>query len=112
MLVGCAAPIDGGESYDEFAQCLNDEGLVLYGAFWCGHCADQKKMFGDAVHSLNYVECDPRDPAGQPDVCLAEGIEAYPTWKYSDGRAWSGVQSFETLSEITGCPVPEVPTTE
>ena len=104
-LTACA-PVEGGESYDEFAQCLTDEGMTLYGAFWCGHCADQKKLFGTAMDYIDYVECDPRGDDGQPDLCLEEGIEGYPTWKNTDGRSWVGSQSLETLGEITGCPVP------
>ncbi len=104
-LTACA-PVDGGESYDEFAQCLTDEGMTLYGAYWCSHCADQKQMFGLAMDYIDYVECDPKGDDGQPEVCLEEEIEGYPTWKHSDGRSWIGAQSFEKLGEITGCEVP------
>jgi thiol-disulfide isomerase/thioredoxin len=31
---------------DEFAECLKSKGAVFYGAFWCPHCQDQKKLFG------------------------------------------------------------------
>ncbi len=107
-LTGCGT-VNGGASYDEFAACLTDEGMTLYGAFWCSHCADQKQMFGSAMDYIDYVECDPKGDDGQPEVCLEEGIEAYPTWKHADGRSWTGTQSFEKLSEITGCPVPAEP---
>ena len=30
---------------DQFALCLGDKGAVFYGAFWCPHCQNQKKMF-------------------------------------------------------------------
>jgi len=35
-------------AYDDFAECLNQKGAVMYGAYWCGHCKDQKKMFGNS----------------------------------------------------------------
>src|SRR3989344_3569664 len=34
--------------YDPFAQCLTDNGAKMFGAYWCPHCSDQKKMFGSS----------------------------------------------------------------
>jgi len=31
--------------YDEFAQCLTDKGVKMYGAYWCPHCQAQKALF-------------------------------------------------------------------
>lgn len=107
LLAGCA----GGADYTEFAQCLSDEGLIMYGAFWCPHCQDQKDMFGDAFDAVNYVECDPKGENPDPQACLEAGVEVYPTWEHSDGRTWTGVQTFDKLSEVSGCPLPE-PVTE
>lgn len=93
--------------YDSFAKCLTESGFTMYGAFWCPHCADQKEMFGDAFQYIDYVECDPRDEAGQPELCLEKGVESYPTWIYKDGRKWEGVQSFDALGEVAKCDLPE-----
>lgn len=106
ILAGCQTAT-GQNNYDEFAQCLTDKGMKFYGAFWCGHCADQKKMFGDSMQYINYIECDPRGENSQSQVCLDEGIEGYPTWKSLDGRSWVGAQSFATLGEVTGCVAPQ-----
>lgn len=111
ILVGCqTATSDQTKNYDQFAQCLTDKGMVFYGAFWCSHCADQKKMFGEAMQYINHVECDPRGENSQSQLCLDQEIEAYPTWKSSDGRSWAGAQSFETLGEISGCVAPQAAT--
>ena len=33
------------DNHDDFAKCLNEKGLKLYGASWCPHCQEQKQMF-------------------------------------------------------------------
>ena len=50
-----AKPVSG--QLDDFAQCLTDKEAVFYGAFWCPHCQAQKRMFGNSVKLLPYVEC-------------------------------------------------------
>src|SRR3989344_3430073 len=86
---------------DEFAQCLSDRGVIMYGAEWCSHCQAQKELFGQSFRYVNYVEC-PQDP----QKCLAAGIEAYPTWLTPDGQKLVGEQSLETLSQKTNCLIP------
>jgi len=94
---------------DEFAQCLVDEGATFFGAFWCPHCADQKKMFGNSVDLLPYKECSTPDGQGQTAECNDAGITGYPTWEFADGERLNGVVELETLAEKTGC---ELPVTE
>ena len=95
-------------AYDQFAQCLADQGLKMYGAFWCSACSSQKKLFGSSFQYVDYIECDDRDPSGkgQAELCKEKNIESYPTWTYTDGRKWVGVQTFEKLGSIANCPVP------
>jgi len=89
--------------YDTFAQCLADEGAIFYGAFWCPHCGEQKDMFGNSVDFLPYKECSLPDGQGQTQECIDADIKTYPTWEFTDGTRLEGVQSFEKLSEKTGC---------
>lgn len=79
---GCTAPVDetAVEELNTFAQCLTDEGMTFYGAYWCPHCQDQKEMFGDAMQYVNYVECDAGGENADPEACVAAGVEFYPTW--------------------------------
>lgn len=91
------------KNYDVFAQCLTEKGIKLYGAYWCSHCQDQKKMFGESVKYLDYVECAIPGSNKQTEACSAEGINAYPTWKYADGSKESAVKSLEELSQISRC---------
>lgn len=97
---------DGGK-YNEFAQCLKDSGATFYGAFWCPHCSEQKKMFGSAVDLIPYVECSNPNGQGQTQFCAEKNIEGYPTWEFADGSRVGNKLSFIELSEKTGCQLPD-----
>ncbi|MDR5696083.1 MAG: vitamin K epoxide reductase family protein, partial [Armatimonadota bacterium] len=51
------------------AKHLAASGAKFYGAYWCPHCTEQKRMFGDAARYLTYVECDGRAPEGRREEC-------------------------------------------
>lgn len=90
--------------YDGFAQCLTDQGVVMYGAYWCPHCQNQKKEFGNAFRYVTYVECaQPGNPRQMTETCRQVGIEGYPTWRRSDGQMIAGEQSLGQLAEFSGC---------
>ena len=89
------------EATDTFASCISEKGAKMYGAYWCGHCKAQKKMFGSSFAKVDYIECTV-DPAR----CEQEGVQGFPTWKFSDGTRMAGVQDFSSLSLKTGCPLP------
>jgi hypothetical protein len=91
--------------YDAFAKCLTDNGVVMYGAYWCPHCQNQKKMFGDSWQYVAYVECSLPNKAGQTKECQEKGISGYPTWDIK-GEFHSGELSFEKLAELTRCVLP------
>lgn len=91
-----------------FAQCIKDSGAKFYGAYWCPHCASQKKLFGKAVKNLNYIECAiPGDSKGLTQPCKDAEIKSFPTWTFADGSKETGEQSFEDLADKTGCTLPE-----
>ncbi|OGI72934.1 hypothetical protein A3D42_01645 [Candidatus Nomurabacteria bacterium RIFCSPHIGHO2_02_FULL_41_18] len=106
MRAGNIAVVQGPGEYDEFAQCLSDKGAKFYGAFWCPHCANQKKMFGSSQKFLPYIECS--NPAGsaQLPICTEKGINTYPTWEFADGSRLSGEIPMAQLAEKTGCVLP------
>ncbi|MFA5993021.1 MAG: hypothetical protein WC796_04915 [Candidatus Pacearchaeota archaeon] len=89
------------KNYDNFAKCLAVKDFKFYGASWCSHCADQKKLFGESKQYLIYVECAD-DVGGQTPACTAAGITGYPTWKFQN-QTLEGVQTLEKLSELSGC---------
>jgi len=89
-------------STDDFAKCLSSKGAKMYGAYWCGHCIDQKKDFGDSWQYIDYVECDPKGENPQTDLCLEKGIQGYPSWEIN-GKLYPGKQEFTKLAELSGC---------
>ena len=94
------------QAVDEFAKCLTEKGTVMYGAYWCPHCARVKKSFGSSFRYVKYIECDPRGDNEQSELCLSKGIDKYATWEFTDGSRLVGEPSFQELSEKTGCAAP------
>lgn len=112
LLLGAALLIGGlflfvGRKYrsehflDSFAKCLTERGMVMYGAYWCPHCQNEKKAFGDSWQYVNYVEC-----TQEPQKCLEQKIDGYPTWIFPDGKRLVGEQGIEKLSQASGCRIP------
>lgn len=94
-----AAPT--GPNLDAFAQCLSDKKVIMYGAYWCSHCQNQKKLFGSSFAYVPYVECT-------QDVkkCEEQKVTGYPTWVFADGGRFEGEISLEDLASKTGCTLP------
>ena len=92
--------------YDSFAQCIKASGATFYGAFWCPHCQNEKKLFGDSVRFLPYVECSTPDGSAQLQVCKDASVQSYPTWVFKDGSRLTGEIPLDQLAEKTGCPLP------
>lgn len=92
---------------DAFAQCLKTQGATFYGAFWCPHCQNQKKMFGSSEKYLPYVECSSPSGNSQLLVCNEKNIAGYPTWEFADKSRETGEVPLQTLSEKTGCALPK-----
>lgn len=91
---------------DVFATCLKDKGATFYGAFWCPHCQNQKKMFGNSARLLPYVECSLPDGSGQNQACNDKQVQSYPTWEFADKSRETGEVALKTLAEKTGCVLP------
>lgn len=91
------------KNYDEFAKCLTEKGVKMYGAFWCEHCQKMKAEFDDSWKYINYIECSTPDGNSQTQECKQAGIQGYPTWEFSDGTRVSGEITFEELALRSGC---------
>jgi len=81
---------------------------VMYGAFYCEHCKEQKDLFGDSAQYLPYVECVEKGTRKVTDQCKALGIRRTPTWIFEQGgeRLEGKVLSLQELSQKTGCKLP------
>ncbi|HLC36814.1 MAG TPA: putative Ig domain-containing protein, partial [archaeon] len=112
FLSGCVEQPISQPSFSaaDFAECLSENGVKVYGAWWCGHCDAQKELFGDAWSSVNYIECGvPGNTEEQSQICFDAGITAYPTWEFKDGGRVQGEQGFQALSNLSNCPIPSGP---
>jgi uncharacterized membrane protein/glutaredoxin len=87
------------------AEHLADQGALFYGASWCPHCQEQKRLFGASASRLPYVECSPAGPnTPQSPSCNRAGVQTYPTW-IINGRAFVGqVLTLAQLADATGFP--------
>lgn len=83
--------------YDDFAKCLAEKGVTMYGTKFCGACKRQKEMFGSSFQYVSYVEC-----TEQLQLCSEKSIDAVPTW-IIDGELYVGVKSLESLSSLSDC---------
>ena len=87
------------------AEHLSDQDVLFYGASWCPHCQEQKRLFGASASRLPYIECSPAGPnTPQTSSCNRAGIQTYPTW-IINGRAIIGeVMTLSQLADATGFP--------
>lgn len=91
----------------ELAQCMTDEGVVMYGSFTCIPCARQRQYFGEAFEHVVEIECNPKGENPETERCVAKGIEHTPTFIIErDGEEFGridGFQNAQTLAEFAGC---------
>ena len=80
---------------------LTDTKAKMYGAYWCPHCQDQKKKFGEAQKLVPYIECDGKGVNPQPELCRQKGITGFPTWEIN-GKMLSGERSLDELATASG----------
>jgi len=105
LIVFAASNKEGsvGNEYKEFAQCLTDQGVKNYTAYWCPNCQNQKALFGKAWKEIDSKECAVRSSQNNLDLCEDDGITAVPVWEFGDSSRVTGVQTLEFLSQRTGC---------
>jgi glutaredoxin len=112
VLVACGASssaISTSPSYEvQLAEHLTQTESVMYGAYWCPHCADQKALFKEAAGQLPYVECAADGQNSQFQLCQDKKIKGYPTWEIG-GQLYAGVKSLEELSRLSHYPSPTSP---
>ncbi len=84
------------------AEHLSASGAVMYSAYWCPHCHEQKELFGkEASARLKVIECAADGQNSQKALCDQKRIEGFPTWEIN-GQLDSGVKSLDTLAQLSG----------
>ena len=77
--------------YDNFAKCLTEKGMTMYGEDWCEFTNAQKAMFGKSFKYVTYE--------------VKSSLNMRPTWQDASGEQYETVQSFERLAAVTGCEI-------
>jgi len=102
-----AIPAGGGGGFEgALARHLREKGAVMYGAYWCPHCTEQKALFGDAAKDVPYVECAADGVNGRPDLCEKAGVKSFPTWVMGTERR-AGTQSLRALADFSKFEAPK-----
>ena len=86
-------------NHDEFANCLTEKGVIVYGNDFCQYTIQQLNYFGKSQKYLNYVRCTDNE-----ELCNEKDIKTTPTWEYK-GEFYPQVQTFERLAAVTGCEI-------
>lgn len=94
------------EEKDEIANfnsCLEEKGVKVYGANWCGYTkALIENIGGFELAEPVYIECTENE-----ELCSSEGITGYPTIKMN-GEVINPQRNFEGLASATGCEAPKI----
>jgi hypothetical protein len=89
------------------AEHLKKTGAVMYGAFWCPRCYDQRQTFGTAAWSkVTYIECDKGGEGANVAACDKAGIKSFPTWQIN-GKNYPGTMSLFKIAKLTKYPGPQ-----
>ena len=84
------------------ADHLQQAGAVMYSAWWCPHCHEQKELFGkQAAAKLTVVECAPDGLNSQRALCEQKSIQGFPSWEIK-GTLTSGVKTLKELAQLSG----------
>ena len=82
----------------EAAQYIGNHSIVYVQA-GCSHCLDQENLFGDNWKYVNSIDCVASQANTQ--ICINQNITGTPTWVIN-GKQYLGVQSIQTLENLTG----------
>ena len=80
----------------ELAECIG-ENSVVYSQIGCHACETQEDMFGDNFKYINHFVCNDNWA-----TCQEKLIIGTPSWEINS-QIYRGVQSIETLKDLTGC---------
>ena len=87
---------------EALATHLSRTGVVIYTAYWCPHCHEQKELFGkQAAAKLTQVECAADGKNSQATLCESKKIDGFPSWEIN-GKVDSGVKTLNQLADLSG----------
>ncbi|MDP3993787.1 MAG: vitamin K epoxide reductase family protein [Candidatus Doudnabacteria bacterium] len=87
--------------YSPLTSYLTEQGWVYYRSYTCSNCKKQEKLLGESYKLLDKVECHPKGPGGNPELCLRKGIDKTPTWLLEDdGRELKRLEGFQSIDNL------------
>lgn len=92
----------------KFAQCLVDQGVQFYGAWWCAPCQIQKYIFGAGwpiIEKENYIECADPGKEGFSQECTNKEIYSLPQAHFEEVKVsgWLFLHQFEEKFSTLPC---------
>ncbi len=85
----------------DFAKFLNENKIIMYSAYWCPHCHDQKQLFGKkATEELSIIECAKDGINNQYELCQEKEIDGFPSWEINN-KIYTGTRDLKELVNIT-----------
>ncbi|MCX6810960.1 MAG: hypothetical protein NTY30_04520 [Candidatus Berkelbacteria bacterium] len=81
------------------AENLKAKGIIVYGFDNNQETKRQLAIFGQAVTSIDYVECNSQSAHSNADECVARVIDQYPTWVEGEQK-FVGYKTLEDLEKI------------
>tara|TARA_Y100000310_G_C20429863_1_gene690933 strand:+ start:197 stop:589 length:393 start_codon:yes stop_codon:yes gene_type:complete len=112
FLISCSAEEkvevdDTPGPYDDFAKCLGESDLKMYGSYTCSVCRSQRRQLGKSFKYVGEIECNPHAEDNQAELCLELEIAKTPTWILWKDRVeqerFEGLLKRERLAELSGC---------
>ena len=97
--------VEEDEDIDRLVDCLNEQGVVIFGASWCPACGQLADSFGgyDVIDSI-YVECgDGTEEEAQR--CAEEAKTEYVPEIQIDGELYEGPNDPNSLASEVGCEI-------
>jgi hypothetical protein len=99
------------EDYNRLTTCMTENGVKMYGSITCSVCNRVRTYLGHAFENIDEIECNPRTPGNQAELCLEKKIEKTPTWiiekNGEDIKREEGFMTAEQLAEFSGCSLGE-----
>ncbi|MBW6442367.1 hypothetical protein K0A97_01125 [Patescibacteria group bacterium] len=93
---------DKTSTLNDFNECLSEKGLVFYGTTWCPACSSLVETLGGYESVIPvYIDC-----IQNQERCNEEKKTNYVPEIQINGEVYEGPRTLESLSVITGCPLP------
>ncbi len=84
----------------KLAKHLSQEGVRMYGAYWCPYCDKQKELFEDSFDKILYIECDSKGQNSNLNLCKQKKITSFPTWEIN-GKLYPGMRTLKNLAVLS-----------